>query len=253
MIFAKKEIKHLILSILLVAFAFGFDDKQATFSASYWFLNYFRIALLVAVTYLVYQLSQKFVANTYKAQAEYRIWSIKQYWFHPSFHFPLHLKIKNKTILKINSLPIGLILLLIVSFFSLGKLFFIAIGCYKLKERPHLRAQKRWMNLTGYEQAKIAIAGPLVVLIFALIIKAINPALTEAIFINQMFAIFNMIPLGSLNGAKILFNSVPLYIFTLVLIISTILLMSFISSVQSLLIAIIFATLFGLYTLSKLL
>ncbi len=259
MIFTKKEIKHLIISILLVALAFGFDDKQPSFVLSHWLYNYIRIALIVTSSFLVYQLAQKIVANYYRAKTEYHMWNIKRYWFHPSCvlpfrgtYIPAHGTWIQKSIFNIKSIFIGPILLLIVSFFSLGKLFFIAIGCTNVIERLHLRAEKRWMRLQGYERAQIAVAGPFATLLLALLLKSINPNLTDAIFINQMFSIFNMIPLGKLDGAKILLGSIPFYFFSLVLIILTILLMFFLSSMQSLIIALIFALVILVYVLIKL-
>ena len=108
------------------------------------------------------------------------------------------------------------------------------------------------MRLQGYEKAQIAIAGPFATLLLALILKTINPGLTNAIFINQMFAIFNMIPFSKLDGAKILFGSIPFYFFSLVLIILSILLMNFISSMQSLIIALFFALIILVFVMFQL-
>lgn len=259
MIFTKKEIKHLIFAILLIALAFGFDDKQSTFMLSYWLYNYIKIALIVTATILVYLLAQKLIAYYYGTNTEYHLWNIKRYWFHPSCilpirgtYVPAHGKWIEKSIYNIKSIFVGPILLLIISFFSLGKLFFIAIGGTEIIEKWHLRAQRRWMHLEGFEKAQITVAGPFAALILALLLKAINPNLTHAIFISQMFSIFNMIPLGKLDGAKIFLGSLPFYFFSLSLIILTLLLMTFLSSIQALLIAFVFALAILIYILIRL-
>ncbi len=241
--YTKKEIKLLTISILLIAFAFAFDDKQPTLILSYWILNFIKTILIVAVSFLIIQTTQKLIARRYNADIEYSFWRIRQWGFQPHKRFPYKFGFLGKTILKIPQLPIGIILLLITSFFSLGKFFFIAINSYELKETKRKRAHRTFMHLTEFENAKIALAFPLTALFLALVIKAIAPNLTNFIFINQMLALFNMIPLSTLNGNKIFMNSKPLYLFSLALIVLTIAFMSTITSLLSLTLSFIMALL----------
>ena len=62
--FTKKEIVHLAISVVVLAFVFGFDDGQSIFVFSYWITNLFRILLLVAVSILLRELFIKLTANS---------------------------------------------------------------------------------------------------------------------------------------------------------------------------------------------
>ncbi len=71
-----------------------------------------------------------------------------------------------------------------------------------------------------------------------------NGMFDNFVFINGMIAAFHMIPVSTLDGAKIFFGSKIMYLFTLAFIIGTILLIKTISPIIALALALIFAAIF---------
>ena len=222
-IFTKKELKYIILTALVVAFAFAFDDKQPTFQLSFWLLNFLKISLIVVIAALIHILAQKITAYKYKAIAEYKIWEIRQILFWTAGKFPIKLEFGPFKI-TLSGLPAGIIISLLVAFLSLGKIFFITVSSFAVTSiSPHRIGIHRFKNVTELEEGIIAASGPIANLFFAFILHAINQDLfAQAVFINLMFAIFSMIPISTLDGAKMFFGSLMLYFIVLIFIILSI-------------------------------
>ncbi|MFH0752817.1 MAG: hypothetical protein V1914_04460 [archaeon] len=130
---------------------------------------------------------------------------------------------------------------------SKGKLFFVTIGSYDLIIKKRSRFGRKTVHITDYEEAKIAVVGPLVnvalMIIFQLFNK--NGMFDNFVFINGMIAAFHMIPVSTLDGAKVFFGSKIMYVFTLAFVIGTVLLIKTISPIIALVLALIFAATFA--------
>lgn len=207
--FSLKELRHLIISIFVLTFAFAFDDKRPRFELEYWLTNFIYFFLTVTIVVLVYLISQKLMAYKYKANISYRIITISRFWFGPSKGF-LSRFFKNFNI----EYPIGIILSLLVTLFTNGRLLFLAVGRFLVDYKKHKRLGFKIAHLTEYEIAKIAIAGPLSSAILALVFKIIG-GFDEIVLVSSLYAVFNMIPLADNDGSKILFGAKYLYFFIL--------------------------------------
>lgn len=210
--FTQKEKKHLIISILVLGFAFGLNDKQPVFDIVNWTMNLVRAIFSAAIVLLLYELVHKFVARNYKADTEYELWSIRRYGFWRSARLPK--KIFGCTI---ESFPLGVVLSIMATLLSNGMFYLIPIASFKIIEKPYLRINAKFRNLTNFEEAKIAVSSLLFLAIIALILVSLNYPIIFNQLVTMLFVFiaYSLIPFSSLDGAKIFFGSVPLYLATL--------------------------------------
>ncbi|MBI2148727.1 hypothetical protein HYU23_03535 [Candidatus Woesearchaeota archaeon] len=208
-IFAKREEINLLISILVLTFVFGFDDGSKIFVLTNWLLNLIKIFFLVVIAILFRELIIKYFAKRHDATSEYELWRMKKMWFGGG----------NLT----KGFPFGIILALIFTIFSQGKLFFTAIGIHSLTEYKIARLGRKHPTLNYFEEAQIASAGIISSLFLAvaglLIGRIFGINMNYFVNINFFIALFNMLPFSNLDGAKIFFGSLIMYIFVLVFII----------------------------------
>lgn len=254
--FTKKEIKHILISILALGFVFGFDDGSDKFILSNWLLNFIKITLVVAISLLIKIIGHKIAAIKYGSFAEYNIWSLQRTGLSKSSKPPLSTFFSKITLIsKIKSIPLGIILPLIFILTSAiltnNKLFipFAATGFISLNsERAHRLGQK-FIKLTEVDEARIHLAGPLfslILIIFARMITNLTSIdLSSFIVINVYLILFNMLPIPPLDGGKIFFGGVTLYIFSIIILTTSILLitLSSLSAISAIIISLIVGSL----------
>lgn len=224
--FTKKEAKHLVISIIILGLVFGFDDGKSRFQLGYWLTNLVFVTLLVAFSIMFREMIVKWKASRHDAQSEYEVWIIKQVWFGG------HGKLKR-------GLPLGIFISLLLSITSRGKAFFTAIGVHKIKENLVARAGRKRVYIKDWELAQIgmwSIWANVLLVIVGVFLKNYGITINKFIEINMFIALFNMLPFGDLDGAKIFFGNLFLYIFNLTFLIITFLLVK-----QSLLLSLIIA------------
>lgn len=231
--FSKKEIIYLAITIFIVSLAIGFDDKSPIFSWGYWLQNLFIVIFIVALSFLAQQIGHKIAARMNGFDTEYSWWGFQNLSLRP---MSLMGRTKNKTFPRsyhlfgkeyiIESFPLGLILCLLVTILSNGQLFFLAVGQYNLLLRKSSRFGRKTLHITNYEEAKIALAGPMMNIILMVLASLFNNHGTFDTFIllNAMLALFPMLPFPGLAGIKIYFGSRLLYVSSLVFMISIVIL-----------------------------
>jgi len=137
--FTKRELFALLITILVVSLAVGFDDGSETFQWSYWLGNLFIVFLMVALSLTVQQMAHKMVARRNGFDTEFVPWGIQSFRFTPmslmgrtkNKAFPKTITLFGKEYL-VHSFPLGLVLCLFVTLISNGQLFFLAVGQYNL-------------------------------------------------------------------------------------------------------------------------
>jgi hypothetical protein len=223
----KKEILHLFIASLVIGFIFSFREwgPGQTFDVNIGLTNLIRYTIISILVLLIYITTQKLCALRHGAISNFRIWSFKQYWLSKSSKFK-------------KPLPIGILLPILLSFFSNGHIKFATVGTSEITEIR--RIGKSFKHLTGWETAVIHLAGPLTLSFLSIILFPLE-TFSKLIYVSYTIAIFSMIPLSSLDGAKIFFGSPPLYIFGLALIISSIFLISAINPILTIILATIIA------------
>lgn len=203
--FTKRELLHLLISIFILSFVFGFDDGNKTFVLNYWLSNFFRIFLLIIVAVLFRELVVKLFAKRHDAKSEYEILSVKQVWFNVKLD---------------KGIPFGVLFALVLAIASRGKFFFTAVGRHNFIESKTARVGRKYQSLQYYEEAQIASIGILSSLFLAvlglLLGRFFDVNMAVFIGINFYIALFNMLPFSDLDGAKIFFGSLLTYIYLLI-------------------------------------
>ena len=231
--FDKKEAAQLIFAVLLIAYLIAFINFTLT-----GYLIAIGMALIILLPHVI---AHKIAASYYIAESRFRLLEWRRYWFYEDseFKFPF---------------PAWLVFPIVFAFLTKGLLKFFAIETCEITWK-HERRLGRWFSeLQEDEIAMIALVGPLTNLLLTTISAILFsvteiPLFKEFAILNTWFALFTLLPIGNLDGTKILFGGkirwTLFFIFTLV----TLVLIHFINIYLTLLIAFIFAVLIAIYFL----
>jgi Zn-dependent protease len=171
-----RELRDLVVSALFLALAFGilFSGGFQAFSNPGRLISMFLRALVgVSAGFVLHELGHRFVARRFGCFAEYKMWTT------------------------------GLVVAIMCSFFGF---VFAAPGAVMihpgvdLEGRPTLNKQRLGI---------ISIAGPSMNIFLAIVFILLNGLYPSLVFslgarINTWLALFNLIPFGPLDGAKII-------------------------------------------------
>ncbi len=189
-----KEIGHIILGIIIFAFAVSAKTLFESPSAG---TGQFLIMLIFGFIIIsVYVLAKKLVAYYYEVEIEMKIWQFKRYGLYERSYFK-------------NPVPIGIILPFLLSILTFGYVKWLGI-LQSQEKATTARAAKRhdfysYSELTEWHIGLISASGIVISLILAILAYFINqPELAK---LSIYYAVFNLIPLGQLDGTKVFFGS----------------------------------------------
>ena len=165
--FTAREIRDIIISLLVISLAFDYIINGRDLDATIASFGY--MVVVVGFGFVLHELAHKFAAIRYGYWAEYKMW----------FQ--------------------GLILALVTSYFGF---VFAAPGAVYV----------HGYNIKPSENGKISLAGPVTNIILALLFLMFMPLASKngllsiailGVYINSFLAVFNLLPLVVLDGAKI--------------------------------------------------
>ncbi len=171
-----RELRDLVVSALLLALAFGilFSGGFEALSDPGRLISMFLLALVgVSAGFVLHELGHRFVARRFGCFAEYKMWTT------------------------------GLVVAIMCSFFGF---VFAAPGAVMVHPGADLRGRP---TLTKQRLGVISIAGPSMNICLAIVFILLNGLYPSLVFtlgarINTWLALFNLIPFGPLDGAKII-------------------------------------------------
>lgn len=180
------EIKHIALALVALSFAFEFIlFRDEIFTQGLLFnlpvmLTFFLQSLVaVGFAFVLHELGHKFMAQKKGLWAEFRAW------------------------------PTGLLLAIGMAILSQGGFVFAAPGATMISpmKRNHFGSYTMQI-LKPEDMGKIGIIGPVINIILCLIFSSLAIVFPLLIFkigaqVNAWLAIFNLIPLSVLDGAKV--------------------------------------------------
>ena len=185
--FTSSEVRDLIIAFIVISLCFAIANAGRNVNAILHLLPMIMVG--VGAGFILHELGHKFVSMKYGYWAEFKLW------------------------------PQGLIFALITSFFGF---VFAAPG-----------AVYTYANyMTDEINGKISIAGPVVNIILAIIFLAICIAVYPSAFhsqtsvlilnicalgfnINSFLAVFNLLPIGNLDGSKVLRWNIGIWLITI--------------------------------------
>ncbi|MEK6934612.1 MAG: hypothetical protein AABW46_01915 [Nanoarchaeota archaeon] len=169
------------------------------------------------------------MANFSGATIDFKPWTTKRFGFRP------HMKSKYL-------FPTGIIIPLLITLISRGQLLFSATTTSDLSVKPAYRIGRKYTRLTSFEHAKIAASVLFIHILLAIITKTIPLEIFQTFsLMNSIMAISYILPIPGLLGSTIFFESPPLYVFTVIFILITAILLKTIGSLPALILAILFA------------
>ncbi len=187
--FSLKELVHIVLAIILFAFVIWFFQDQSLI---------FSVFIIASVVILVNVFAKKFAGRYFHTSVEMKTWEFQRWGYYVRSQFK-----KPK--------PVGIILPFLVVFASMGVIKMLTF--LQTEITPTIRrvikkrgGVRRYAELTEWHNAWIISIGMLfnagLVLVPLLIFR--NDLLIDIAKYSVYYAAWNMIPLGKLDGTKII-------------------------------------------------
>jgi hypothetical protein len=199
--FTGKEIRDIVISIIVISFIWGYNERIRGFDFGSWFANFIAVVIIVAMAFIVNISAYKIVALFHGYMAEYSAWLI------------------------------GLSLGVIVTLVTQGFFPLILPGGIVLVHLSRLRIGYFRFGLNIWQSSQVALAGPFSNVFLVMFVKTmqwifgVDSKWLDSLFIfNLVFAVYMMLPIPPLPGIIAFFGSKLTYVFALALLLSYILL-----------------------------
>jgi len=199
--FTKKEVAHIIIAILIMAFVMAFSSNQLDTGFFLTSLLFSTLIILVSVG------GKKIGAYRRDIQIEHSIWKFSRWGLYQRSHTK-------------SPIPFGLIIPLLASAITRGSWRFLTFLQFDGKPTSAKAARKSWSNkfseIMEWDLAIISYWGLISVLGLALVAKYLTiPVLATY---SVYYALWNyLIPFSQLHGSKLFFGSKPLYVNALII------------------------------------
>jgi len=221
-----KEIGVVIIASLFLGFVLALNVTWTKIIITG--MEYLKMSLFSLLMIAIFVLSQKFVAFSLDCKIKIKLLSFRRYWFQgftrdarPEFPFDF---------------PLWFILPLFLLYLTNGFLRWLAILDFDIEPKP-TKIRRRWKELDEDDVGKIALVGPISVLILGLIFRIAG--FNQFGIICAVFAFLSLFPIG--QGFKLLNSSRLVWMFAIVFSFFMILLMNLTNLFATIIIALLLA------------
>jgi hypothetical protein len=193
----KRESAWIIITIILFAFILIFPLGQ--YNVLLWFIPVLIILINV--------MTKKIAADFFNIKIEHTIWEIQQYWWYKSSKFK-------------KPVPIGLLFPFVITFLSLGLIKPLTFLQFKYKNLPHKRILKKRGAVKAEEINESDLAFTAAWGFFSLlslVLLGILFRVPELAKYSVYYGLWNLLPIGNLDGSKLFFGSLITWTFILIL------------------------------------
>lgn len=203
----KIEVLALVISIVVMTILIIFSGQNADS------IILLRALVISSIIVLFVFLAKKITANNLDIEIKIKNWEFQRYGLSSNAYFT-------------KPVPVGLILPLLLSFISIGVVKFFAFLQFDSIALPSKAVkkygQRRYSGIMEWDDALIVFYSLIPLLGLALISKFFAPIIfLEFAKYSWIYVFSNMLPLGKLDGTKMFFGSIPLYVFSWILVIIT--------------------------------
>ena len=196
----RSETASIIIVTIILGFVLALQDWKISLS------TFLYATLMIFIIIVLNILVKKYVAFRLDSNIETGVWKWQRYWVHESAYFK-------------NPIPMGAVLPFILGLFSAGS--FAWLASLEFEVSPSLsRVSKRhglyrFSEMTEWHIALIAGTGVIANLLLALICYIFGGHLggfLELGALSVYYAAFNLLPISNLDGSKIFFGSLVLWV-----------------------------------------
>ncbi len=191
--FSQKEMRAVVITILILTFIVAFNDQSESFELAAWMLNFAKWLIIVTIVFTSFVLGQR-AASLYEGYIpEYQLW-----WY-------------------------GLMFGLIISFVSRGYIWLLLPGGMMFHMSTVHRTGEFRYGQTSFLMSKISMFGPFTCLALGMLIKTpevwFGISIINAEFVSDFFlfaialAAYSLLPVPPLPGSKMFFESRLVYAF----------------------------------------
>ena len=186
--FYNKETLELLISVVVIAFCWAFNDGAAQFEWNHWLGNFLLTLIMVLISFFIHVSTQKIVGVWHGFRLEYHFWVL------------------------------GLLASLIITFLTNGHFPVLLPGGVLLYHMAKQRIGEFRMGLNFFEAGLAASAGPLSNILFGMLSEMIFWTTKISFFhdmyiFNIVFALYMFLPLPNMPGMVLFFASRLLYVF----------------------------------------
>ena len=209
MVFSRKEVGSLLIGAVVLGVVFGFDDKQPVFELGFWLMNLFVVMLVAFLSLVLYEAGHKAVASRLGCSSTAELWCARRFSLAEQYP-PLR---KGGS-----GFPLGAAIPLLLTLLSRGVVKCAAVMVSRITPDPRKRLGREFVRLSEFDEARIALSGPLVAVVVAAFGKMVLGSSLlgiQVVSMNALLALWNMVPVPRLDGMKVYFGSPLLYTFSL--------------------------------------
>jgi len=195
--FTKKGVVSVLIASLVLGFSLSLTSNLENF------ISMFLIMILIIFSNIIFK---ELAAYYYDLKIEHSLWEIKRYWINAHDYLK-------------KPFPIGVVLPLITFVFSAGYFVWLSIITFTSKAEVYRVAKRRgfygYSESSEFHEGLVALVGVIGNILLGVIAILIGfPFLAKFSF---FYAFFNTIPLGRLDGNKILFANITTWMVAIIL------------------------------------